>query len=707
MKFGERYISSQHHPWSTHYIDYDRLKRLLRDIYDVGGDEASYGGRSPSGSIVVKHHRRGSSSNGGGVVGGIPLPPSPRRPRGDGDDVVDDDDSVDAAAIAPESFEVELKFELRKPLYFTLSTIGTMVKDISNLMERRYSLRQEVRVHLKSGGGGSSSKMMTMTTTSMSMSSGEKIGGMNCANDNDVVIDPRRHGEGEMDERQRLLDEITNIRAEYLEDIGMKLLSLLTFVEWNVESIIKLVKKHDKLLAEWETNGGHGGGGGTSRGEREGEGVDGYSHSVASSSRNRHHHHPQGRRRRLRREYLPRFAVYSSDPNVRCLYGAAADAGNDKRQRSDFAYDDNDYASSSVGAGRGSESSGGGISTFGGWDVVQYELGIALRDLYELENALRYGDDAENANANTNTTSATASGSGSGYAVASPPPHVAARSSHRKTLSSMSLLWNDGLRRIGLLAPNDDEDGVEKEEETTEARPLIRRAHVKSSSHLTGLFDPPDAAGIGDIGRPVKATLVRSSTFMGLRGLGGPYPSSSGMTTTTGRHDGMANTFFEPILYRIRSQRRRMGVTHNRYQSMIYAHEMLGITGSRDKMEGGKYPMMHKRDGSGSASDALLEGSIRRQSIGSAEDIGKMMAIIEEEAHSSFPTVSSFSKMLNLASAGLFMCNFNIIAPTSGLYADLVSSSYTSQNVSSFVASFRVGLFKPGCKENSTSLHDR
>jgi hypothetical protein len=44
-----------------------------------------------------------------------------------------------------------------------------------------------------------------------------------------------------------------------------------------------------------------------------------------------------------------------------------------------------------------------------------------------------------------------------------------------------------------------------------------------------------------------------------------------------------------------------------------------------------------------------------------------------EEQYSPFPTVSAFSKLLNLASAGLFMCNFNIIAPTSGLYADLVS----------------------------------
>jgi hypothetical protein len=212
------------------------------------------------------------------------------------------------------------------------------------------------------------------------------------------------------------------------------------------------------------------------------------------------------------------------------------------------------------------------------------------------------------------------------YTVASPPQqHAAARASHGKSFSSMSLLLNDGLRRIGILASNDDGDG-EEEEKMTETRSLMPHAHVKSSSHLTGLFDPLDATGTSGTGRPVKATLVHSFTFMGLRGLGGPYPSSSGMTTTTtGRNDGMANTLFEPVLYRIRSQRRRMGVTHNRYQSMIYAHEMLGITGSRDKKDGGEYPMMHRRDGSGSSSDALPEGSIRRQSVGSADDIGKIV----------------------------------------------------------------------------------
>jgi hypothetical protein len=80
--------------------------------------------------------------------------------------------------------------------------------------------------------------------------------------------------------------------------------------------------------------------------------------------------------------------------------------------------------------------------------------------------------------------------------------------------------------------------------------------------------------------------------------------------------------------------------------------------------------MMHSvREGSGSSADVL--DKIRRQSIGSESD-GKMMMIMEEQ-YSPFPTVSAFSKLLNLASAGLFMCNFNIIAPTSGLYADLVS----------------------------------
>jgi hypothetical protein len=269
---------------------------------------------------------------------------------------------------------------------------------------------------------------------------------------------------------------------------------------------------------------------------------------------------------------------------------------------------------------------------------VQWELGVALRELFELDRALR------------------------GEKAAAPPP-LSARPRHARSNSAMGLL-HASLRRVGFAAATAAAagDGIAEE-----ARSLVRRAHVKSSSHLSGLF----AASA----RPPEAARNRSSSFLGLGGFGADPSSSSTVgaaatTTTTTTTSGRRGTFFEPMMYRIRSHRRRIGQTHNRYQSMIYAHEMLGMTGKHHVEDGEKYPMMHSvREGSGSSADVL--DKIRRQSIGSESD-GKMMMIMEEQ-YSPFPTVSAFSKLLNLASAGLFMCNFNIIAPTSGLYADLVS----------------------------------
>jgi len=247
-----------------------------------------------------------------------------------------------------------------------------------------------------------------------------------------------------------------------------------------------------------------------------------------------------------------------------------------------------------------------------------------LRELFELDGALRGGGGA---------------------------PPSAARSRHARSNSAMGLL-HASLRRVGFAATAAAAGGDGSAEE---AGPLVRRAHVKSSSYLIGMFAAPV--------RPADAVRNRSSSFLGIDGLGAdPFSSSAAATTTTTANmTGGRGTFFEPMMYRIRSHRRKIGQTHNRYQSMIYAHEMLGITGKRHADDGEKFP--------GSA-DVLDE--IRRQSIGSESD-GKMMMMIMEEPYSPFPTVSAFSKLLNLASAGLFMCNFNIIAPTSGLYADLVS----------------------------------
>ena len=126
----------------------------------------------------------------------------------------------------------------------------------------------------------------------------------------------------------------------------------------NIEAIIKIVKKHDKFLVRWEED-----------------------HNETNINPNNPYY------KRLRRQYLPRFAIYSDDPNVRCLFVMAADAGND--------------CSSGGGGGEGRVSTleqllsrrngqnNSQSSLFGGWDVLQWNLENALKELHQWEMNLK------------------------------------------------------------------------------------------------------------------------------------------------------------------------------------------------------------------------------------------------------------------------------------------------------------------------------
>jgi cyanate permease len=127
------------------------------------------------------------------------------------------------------------------------------------------------------------------------------------------------------------------------------------------------------------------------------------------------------------------------------------------------------------------------------------------------------------------------------------------------------------------------------------------------------------------------------------------------------------SSFFEPMMHKIRIQRKRIGQTQNWYQSMTYAHEMLG----EGVLSSGT--PTRRLSSSGIIGDTRKSRSL---SIGSEVSL---TTIMEEMmigggggGASQFPTVSRMSKLLNLISGGLFMCNYNIIAPTSGLYAKLL-----------------------------------
>eukprot|EP00985_Skeletonema_marinoi_P028880 scaffold26213_cov73-Skeletonema_marinoi.AAC.1 len=83
-----------------------------------------------------------------------------------------------------------------------------------------------------------------------------------------------------------LLEQIHALRMQFVDRVGSKLLLLLEFIELNVEAITKIVKKHDKAVSRWEeSSGGH------------------------------NHGDDQPRYQRLRTQYLPRFAVHSTNAN--------------------------------------------------------------------------------------------------------------------------------------------------------------------------------------------------------------------------------------------------------------------------------------------------------------------------------------------------------------------------------------------------------
>lgn len=299
-----------------------------------------------------------------------------------------------------------------------------------------------------------------------------------------------------------LMQQIHVLRMKFIDRVGSKLLLLLEFIELNVEAITKIVKKHDKAVARLEA----------SSGDRYGE--------------------EQHRYQRLRTQYLPRFAVHSTNANVRCLFLIAADAGDTNNNSKEK-------------------------STFGGWNAIQFNLEKSLKQLFRWEMDLQARQNRVGVDSFVNLVS----------------------------------LQDD--------VPDDD------------FPPLSRHRSLSFGFDLASLSSPSK------------------------------------------RKQSSEAPFFEPMLYRIQSTRKRISQSTNRYNRMVYAHEMLG----EDNLD----------DNNQSQMETTRFGSIenmqklRSQSIGGDPDVGPPSSI-----------VSQLSKFLNLASSALYMCNYNVTTPTSGLYAKLL-----------------------------------
>ena len=542
MKFGVLFSSSQHPPWSSHYIDYTRLKQTLNILFEDANDELETSFQSDVSTPRRAPPKLGASYY-GTVDGGInpshsgvfiDEPNSPvitslvsntnELPMIDGHSNRIATDPIETSR----DFQRELNREIQKAVLFIIKTMGELASELSVLMAHQKSLAAAVK------------PLMEMEFSQR--------------------IDEEGKHQSFTEERSK---EIFDLRMEYLVRIGNKLLLLLEFVELNVESVTKIVKKHDKRLALWESSNQR-------RRNR----------SLSISS----YHDQNERYERLRRQYLPRFARFSADPNIRCLFLLAADAGSED-----------------TNVTRNKESDG----SFGGWDVMQWNLEKSLRELFN---------------------------------------------------------WNEGLKCQSLPATHNHEIGDESQ--VMENAVLLRtRSKSMSATQSHGNLEQKKR-------RPRSGSR---SSFFGLDALSSMSRLMS-IDDTTAKNQG---TFFEPVLYRIQYTRRRLGQTTDRYSRMVYAHEMLHIIDDRHLQDEDEKYLIQRSGGKD------MEG-----------DDEKWMK-------DDVPMVSGLSKFLNLASSGLYMCNYvscycnvvyiklvkfcvsahnvcisslqNIVAPTSGLYAKLVS----------------------------------
>jgi len=500
MLFGERLLSSQHPPWSEKYIDYRRLKCLLITLF---GLETSP--KNDVGSLKAQEAPSFFQTN---SIGGSTSKDSLLHCDLSSNDISPLNQHVKKVTTS-RSFCNELNYEIEKVLLFLLKSIGELATDLSTLSEHKRFMSLGVQTLLDEKETSPPQKKLLL---------------------------------------QKQLHDIESIRMEYLVTIGTKLLLLLEFVELNVDAIVKIVKKHDKLLSKWE-----------------------------ESKSGLHQEHPL-KYTRLRRQYLPRFAVYSSNPNVRCLFLMAADAGDSNRTK--------DVGHLAIATTAKSD------GKFGGWDVIQENLESSLRELHQWATHLRHHDECMTDKAGQSQMSAAST------------PHT--------------------------------------------FTPISSKSFSEMSSTLSS-------------GHSTKATKGFRSSYS-ILGLASKFSSSQAKVDNLS-DSGAAASFFEPMVYQIQSSRQRLNQTQNRYIRMVYAHEMLHLVKDEKALQqDDEYYLLQSRETFGSVEK--LE-RIRKQSIDGEDEGKKLMNPLH-------PTVSRLSKLLNLASAGLYMCGYNIVGPTAGLYAQLL-----------------------------------
>ena len=116
MRFGDKFISSQHPHWSEYYINYTRLKQLIYPLFDL---ECAVDARDCGDNLE-----------------------SPLR-----DEYLSPDRELPDIKTSRE-FQEELNNEIQKALLFLLRIMGEIASDLSELSDEFNSLSAKVQLQL-------------------------------------------------------------------------------------------------------------------------------------------------------------------------------------------------------------------------------------------------------------------------------------------------------------------------------------------------------------------------------------------------------------------------------------------------------------------------------------------------------------------------------------------------------------------------------
>lgn len=116
MRFGDKFISSQHPQWSEYYINYTRLKQLIYPLFDL---ECTVDARDCGDNLE-----------------------SPLR-----DEYSSPDRELPDIKTSRE-FQEELNNEIQKALLFLLRIMGEIASDLSELIDEFNSLSAKVQLQL-------------------------------------------------------------------------------------------------------------------------------------------------------------------------------------------------------------------------------------------------------------------------------------------------------------------------------------------------------------------------------------------------------------------------------------------------------------------------------------------------------------------------------------------------------------------------------